>query len=123
MATTLGTAAAAAAMNLVTLVTPASTMPPPMEHPVRATQRLPSRTWIPPTFTKVATTVAIDRIYEDFVRATTAYENIIGELRRWSLLPANWDGEGAAKPDSQSIKEAPCFWSCRSLLERRWLIR
>ena len=114
MTTTFGTAAAAAAMNLVTLVTPAPTIPQPMELPARAIQRLPSRSpWIPPSFTKAATTVANDKSYEeyfeDFLRATTPYEHIIGELREWSLLNANWDGEGAAKPASQSIKEAVSF--------------
>lgn len=39
----------------------------------------------------------------------SAHENIMGELRQFNLLDANWDGEGAAKPKSSSVKEAVSF--------------
>lgn len=39
-------------------------------------------------------------------RQTTELEHIAGELRRWQLLPADWDGEGAASPNPRSLGEA-----------------
>ena len=42
-------------------------------------------------------------------RATTAMEKLIGEIRRWALLSANWDGEGAAAPSVASLKESVAF--------------
>ena len=56
------------------------------------------------TATGVATTVTapVDR-------ETTEAERIAGELRRWRLLPADWDGEGASAPNSRSIAEAVAF--------------
>ena len=30
-------------------------------------------------------------------RATTDNERLIGEIRRWALMSANWDGEGAQR--------------------------
>ena len=42
-------------------------------------------------------------------RPTTSRERLIGELRSWGLLTANWDGEGAAAPDARSRKEAVSF--------------
>ena len=42
-------------------------------------------------------------------RETTASEHVIGELRRWSLLDKNWDGEGANAPAVESIREAAAF--------------
>lgn len=47
--------------------------------------------------------------YGDSDRSTTLPEKIVGELRSWSLLSANWDGEGAAAPDAGSLKEAVSF--------------
>lgn len=44
-------------------------------------------------------------------RPTTSREKLIGELRRWSLLNANWDGEGASAPVASSLKEAVSFVS------------
>lgn len=45
----------------------------------------------------------------DIGRATTAREHLIGELRRWRALPANWDGEQARLPVQQSLKSAASF--------------
>ena len=42
-------------------------------------------------------------------RPTTSRERLIGEFRRWSLLKANWDGEGSAAPAVPSLKEAVAF--------------
>lgn len=42
-------------------------------------------------------------------RPTTDQENLMGEIREFSLLEANWDGEGALKPSSQSIRDASAF--------------
>lgn len=43
------------------------------------------------------------------VRTTTASEKIIGEIRQWNLLKANWDGEGASLPSAESIKDSVSF--------------
>lgn len=42
-------------------------------------------------------------------RATTANEYVIGELRRYRTLDENWDGEGAAAPQSNSLIGAEEF--------------
>ena len=42
-------------------------------------------------------------------RATTAAEKLIGEIRGWTLLDPNWDGEGAAAPIVTSLKESVAF--------------
>lgn len=42
-------------------------------------------------------------------RLTTQHEKLIGEIRSWSLLSADWDGEGALAPSAQSIKDAVAF--------------
>ena len=42
-------------------------------------------------------------------RETTDTEKLIGEIRRWSLLSANWDGEGAAQPSAEAMHEATAF--------------
>lgn len=42
-------------------------------------------------------------------RQTTPTEHVIGELRRWSLLTADWDGEGALAPIQSSVKAAISF--------------
>jgi hypothetical protein len=47
--------------------------------------------------------------HEELERPTTSSERLAGEFRRWNLLPANWDGEGAAAPDADSLKEAVSF--------------
>lgn len=43
------------------------------------------------------------------VRPTSAQEEAIGELRGWALLDANWDGEGAIRPNVASLREAEAF--------------
>ncbi len=42
-------------------------------------------------------------------RPTTELEKLVGELRSWRALPADWDGEGAAQPSISSLKEAEAF--------------
>lgn len=42
-------------------------------------------------------------------RPTTPLEEIVGEIRGWSLLSSNWDGEGAAGPQEASLREAVAF--------------
>lgn len=46
---------------------------------------------------------------DDTDRPTTSLEKLVGELRGWQSLTANWDGEGAAVPDAKSLKEAVSF--------------
>jgi hypothetical protein len=45
----------------------------------------------------------------DAVRETTSLEKLIGEVRGWSALQADWDGEGARAPIPASIKQAASF--------------
>lgn len=42
-------------------------------------------------------------------RPDTVAEQIIGELREWILLDANWDGEGASNPIKDSIAQTVKF--------------
>lgn len=42
-------------------------------------------------------------------RATTDQERLIGEIRRWALMDANWDGEGGASPATPSLDESVAF--------------
>jgi hypothetical protein len=42
----------------------------------------------------------------DATRDTTAQEHIIGEFRKFKLLAAGWDGEGAVAPVGKSLDEA-----------------
>jgi hypothetical protein len=42
-------------------------------------------------------------------RPTTQREQIIGQLRAWSLLRRNWDAEGASAPILASLKQASLF--------------
>lgn len=42
-------------------------------------------------------------------RATTDQERLIGEIRRWALMDANWDGEGAVPPAARSLEESVAF--------------
>lgn len=42
-------------------------------------------------------------------RPTTTREQIIGEIRSWNLYAVNWDGENAAIPNHQCIKDAVSF--------------
>lgn len=51
----------------------------------------------------------IDVLTVDPDRATTITEEIAGEIREWATLPANWDGEGALKPDLSSLNAAAEF--------------
>jgi len=53
--------------------------------------------------------VANIEIDHSAMRPTTALEKVVGELRRWSFLKANWDGEGAAAPALESLRNAESF--------------
>jgi hypothetical protein len=62
------------------------------------------------TVSKTATTLGpADILASDIDRDTTAQEHIIGEFRRWKLLEAGWDGEGAEAPIASSLIEAIRF--------------
>ena len=45
----------------------------------------------------------------DPFRATTAREQLIGEIREWALWQDNWDGEGSERPITSSLKDATLF--------------
>lgn len=63
-------------------------------------------TW--PNISSVANPRGLEKSGE-FPRPTTSLERLAGEFRRWRLLPQNWDGEGAAAPDIESLEEAVSF--------------
>lgn len=42
-------------------------------------------------------------------RQTSPVERTVGEMRRWTALSDNWDGQGASAPLEQSVKEAVAF--------------
>ena len=109
----LGTAAAAANLLIALTVTPAPTVSQILvEQQARSIQRSTSRSPISPDIqltTLLTTIVANDESYGGSDRPTTPHEMIIGEIRQWNLLGANWDGEGAASPNAQSMKEAVSF--------------
>lgn len=50
-------------------------------------------------------------------RETTESERVAGELRRWGMLESDWDGEGAATPDRNSISSAITFLHLASTKE------
>lgn len=108
MTKSLGTAAFANFFIALT-VTPVPTVSQIVEQQPRPIPRTTSRLALMATNIQLPTMVANDNNYEESVRLTTPYENIIGELRQWNLLGANWDGEGGATPEAQSIKEAVSF--------------
>ena len=62
-------------------------------------------------FTQTSSISAIGTVaqYSESDRPTTQQERLVGELRSWGLLTANWDGEGASAPDVHSLKEAVTF--------------
>lgn len=45
------------------------------------------------------------------VRPTTEQEKIVGNIRKWAHLTANWDGEGALPPSKESLRYAAAFIS------------
>ncbi len=45
----------------------------------------------------------------EFTRSTTTREQLMGEIRSWALLKADWDGEGAAAPIAGCIKNVVSF--------------
>lgn len=57
----------------------------------------------------ITTAATYSSVYEEISRPTTLQEELIGEIRGLNLLKADWDGEGAAAPSVQSIKEAVSF--------------
>lgn len=42
-------------------------------------------------------------------RQTSPVEKLVGEMRRWRLLIADWDGEGACAPILSSARQAEAF--------------
>jgi hypothetical protein len=114
--TTFGTAAAAK-IFLAMSVLPAPTIsdiPRTLVPQPRPAQNVTTRSYgevipgvvITPSAT--ASSIAEDR-YTGSARETTSCEELVGEIRGWSLLKADWDGEGAVKPLPQSLKEAVSF--------------
>lgn len=117
---TLGTSAKAAQVlaGILAISSPAtaSEFPRTLEHYARPAQKATSRISFDRTASNATSIIANDEKYSDAAesaiqldRLTTQHEKLIGEIRSWSLLGADWDGEGALAPSVQSIKEAVSF--------------
>jgi hypothetical protein len=113
--TTLGTAAATKLFLAITVL-PAptvSTIPRALELQSRPVQKttIRSRETVPGVAIgpSATTTYVVEDKYPGFTRQTTSCEELVGEIRSWSLLGADWDGEGAVIPMRQSLKEAESF--------------
>lgn len=113
--TILGTAAATKLFLAMTVlpVPTVSDIPRALELQSRSVQKTTTRSsGIVPGITigPSATTVYIvEDKYAGSTRQTTSCEELVGEIRGWSLLGADWDGEGAVTPLRQSLKEAVSF--------------
>lgn len=90
--------------------------PRALESFARPAQKTASRFSIDLLASQATTILTNDDQYEEsprlvvqYERLTTEHEKLIGEIRGWSLLDADWDGEGAMAPSIQSIKEAVSF--------------
>lgn len=120
MKTHLGTADVAKIILALTFAVQAPTVsgiPTQLEQPTRSVDKITSLSPIAlaETHSTTATaahstiTIANSDSLEEATRPTTSHEKLIGEIRQWGLLEANWDGEGAASPLIQSMKEAVSF--------------
>lgn len=99
--------AVVALATLPTTITQANTG---ADHQTRTNYRtIPSRSVSAIIDVCPTTIITNDSAFEESKRQTTPHEKIIGEMRRWLLLGANWDGEGSQAPSHQSIKEASAF--------------
>jgi hypothetical protein len=58
---------------------------------------------------------ANDEAFIKLPRETTEREHIVGELRKFGLLEAGWDGEGADAPNRDSLTDAENFVHALSL--------
>ena len=108
----LGTAAAAANFAFALTMSPLPTAPlvvKPIEESAVPPSVSSSRSPLLQPINFLTTIAASESNSVVASRQTSPQENIIGELRQWNLMDANWDGEGAAKPKLNSIKEAVSF--------------
>ena len=119
--TSLGTAVAAKVFIVLTL-SHHSTISPILKKLDLSVGRIQSTTtwvppadligdYVPPALSSTTSIASICQVVQndESGRATTSREKLVGELRRWGLLNANWDGEGAAPPVARSMKEAVSF--------------
>jgi hypothetical protein len=118
---TLGTAAAAKFFVAVTILSNPTTVSPIADaleqrvHVAQTTTQLPSFIDQAPLTERPKTQSTLSIASRNVVvvdarqRPTTLREKHVGELRRWALLKANWDNEGAATPDIASLREAVAF--------------
>ncbi|MGH8580746.1 MAG: hypothetical protein ACREVK_11740 [Gammaproteobacteria bacterium] len=112
MSTTSPGTASAANLFVALAVLPIPTVsqiPTVLEQQTHPILKTTSRSPILATDARVTTIIANHDKYEESARSTTFHEKLIGEIRRWSLLSADWDGEGAATPSTPSMKEAVSF--------------
>jgi len=119
MSTSLGTAAIAAAFMVMPPSPSVSAIPSLLEAVARPLPNEPATNPIPTTshssiftdraFTTLTKTSLDLGQYLDTNRPTTPLESLIGEIREWNLLEADWDGEGAQAPSQASIRCATEF--------------
>ena len=109
---TIGTAALAAKIALVLNMQPAPTVTvfsePEAQRPF-ATNMISSRSLFLPEVSQLTTVVANEDRFDVAFRSMTSLENLAGEIRQFKSYEDNWDGEGAAKPNAQSISDVVSF--------------
>ena len=109
----LGTASTAAKFAIALAMSPPPTLPlvidEPMVEPAITTSIASSHSPLLQPINYLTTIATNDSSTIVASRHTSPQESIIGEIRQWNLMDANWDGEGAAKPKANSIKEAVAF--------------
>lgn len=120
ISTLKGSSTAAAALALGLLIIPPTLTPASgnslVRTPVRNATALPFNDRRVAGSTPIATTIAPDfapighlLFGEASNRKTNQVEKIVGELRRWVDLSADWDGEGAVAPNALSLESASDF--------------
>lgn len=62
-----------------------------------------------PASSRTSNAVGSTTVSSDADRQTTSLERLIGEIRSWRSLRANWDGEGAAEPNARSLRDIVSF--------------
>ena len=105
-----------ATMVMTTVLNCTSVPAVSLPHAYPGVPRLAARshtTAIPPAI--LAVTSAISRDFSNPTlasladRPTTPLEQVVGEIRSYGVLGNNWDGEGAARPNLNSIRSAVAF--------------
>ena len=109
---TIGTAALAAqlafALNMQPVPTVTVFSEPEVQRPIAANM-VSYRSLFVQEVGQLTTVAANEDRFDVAFRTTTLLENLAGEIRQFKSYEDNWDGEGAAKPNAQSITEVVSF--------------